>query len=338
MSSDVLPAYRLDELYIWQDVPGGDLYLGNAAAVSARNPVNAAPEHVRDSRPAVTDWAFDQVLEAAPDGPKTRIRLNNKQNFNYFLSSVTLMHSPGQATRTLDVIDTGTTLSIWEGARCLQYLEGADDPLVRETLVVEHHLRCAWYAPEGFGGPGFIGTMHGACLELEGACVALIGNSGAGKSTLAAYLSTQGAAYVSDDIIPFNGQGRVFRYPVPPNLKSPSWPLFEAHYPELRTGEAFPKGDQLFKTLTSAPFIAAETAPAPRLFVMVHYRPGAPLRHVEIGLDEMMARLPGREFYVAAGQLGAFGDMLKAARVVGLQYSDWDEAVRFIRTGLGLHP
>jgi hypothetical protein len=43
--------------------------------------------------------------------------------------------------------------------------------------------------------------LHGACLEIDGKSIAILGASGHGKSTLAAFLSQAGAGVVTEDLL-----------------------------------------------------------------------------------------------------------------------------------------
>lgn len=63
-------------------------------------------------------------------------------------------------------------------------------------------------------------TLHATVIELDGCAVGLLGLSGAGKSTLAAYLISQGADLITDDMlrVAFAG-GTVLAYPGPYRLK-----------------------------------------------------------------------------------------------------------------------
>jgi hypothetical protein len=66
--------------------------------------------------------------------------------------------------------------------------------------------------------------LHATVVEIDGRAVGLLGPSGAGKSTLAAFLLTEGATLITDDMLRVNfDDDRVMAYPGPYRLK-----LFEA--------------------------------------------------------------------------------------------------------------
>jgi len=63
--------------------------------------------------------------------------------------------------------------------------------------------------------------IHSSAIEIDGACIAFIGNSGAGKSTTATQFLKQGHRIVTDDLslIDFDEEGNPFVYPSYPQLR-----------------------------------------------------------------------------------------------------------------------
>jgi Coenzyme PQQ synthesis protein D (PqqD) len=91
-------------------------------------------------------------------------------------------------------------------------------------------LLLAWEHPD----IDFLAYFHAATVSRGEHCLLLPGVSGAGKSTLTAYLVAHGFAYLGDDFVAMAASDGSFRSsPARLSLKSGSWAILEALYPEL---------------------------------------------------------------------------------------------------------
>jgi len=61
-------------------------------------------------------------------------------------------------------------------------------------------------------------ALHGACIDIDGRAIGLLGHSGAGKSTLAAAFLARGRALLADDLLPLTNEAQ-------PPLIEPGIPL-----------------------------------------------------------------------------------------------------------------
>jgi hypothetical protein len=76
--------------------------------------------------------------------------------------------------------------------------------------------------------------FHGAALETEYGSLLLPGKSGAGKSTLSAILASGDSSLYSDEMIVLDDNFRMMTLNLPLAIKSGSWDLLGALYPELK--------------------------------------------------------------------------------------------------------
>jgi hypothetical protein len=99
-----------------------------------------------------------------------------------------------------------------------------------EVVGRAHELILSWEHPK----TEFLAYFHAAAVSRGGHCVLLPGVSGIGKSTLTAYLAGHGFAYLGDDFVAMARAGWSLR-PLPTclSLKSGSWPILTALYPQL---------------------------------------------------------------------------------------------------------
>lgn len=106
----------------------------------------------------------------------------------------------------------------------------ADANSLAELVGRTHELFLSWEHPKR----EFLAYFHAAAVSRGEHSVLLPGVSGTGKSTLAAYLAGHGFAYLGDDTIAMTRADWSLR-PLPTclSLKSGSWPVLTALYPEL---------------------------------------------------------------------------------------------------------
>ncbi len=108
---------------------------------------------------------------------------------------------------------------IFVDAQCVAYEVTA---AYSKRLILEK-LMCLSLLPDR---PSAI--LHAAAVEIDGKIVMFAGVPGAGKSTLAAYLASQGAKLVSDDLMGLSQDGlSVSSFRAKSNLKQGSWAALE---------------------------------------------------------------------------------------------------------------
>ncbi|MGH6848748.1 MAG: PqqD family peptide modification chaperone [Methylocella sp.] len=106
----------------------------------------------------------------------------------------------------------------------------ADANSLTELVGRTHELFLSWEHPKC----EFLAYFHAAAVSRGEHSVLMPGVSGSGKSTLAAYLAAHAFAYLGDDTIAMCRADWELR-PLPTclSLKSGSWPILTALYPEL---------------------------------------------------------------------------------------------------------
>jgi Coenzyme PQQ synthesis protein D (PqqD) len=106
----------------------------------------------------------------------------------------------------------------------------ADVSSLAQLIGRAHELILKWEHPEC----EFLAYFHAAAVSRGERSVLLPASSGAGKSTLTAFLANHAFAYLGDDSIAMTRLGWSLR-PLPTclSLKSGSWPILTAFYPEL---------------------------------------------------------------------------------------------------------
>jgi hypothetical protein len=101
---------------------------------------------------------------------------------------------------------------------------------LRELIGRANGLFLTWEHPD----VDFLAYFHAAAVSQSGRAILLPGISGTGKSTLVGYLASRGFAYLGDDLIAMAASDWSLR-PLPTclSVKSGSWPILEAFYPQL---------------------------------------------------------------------------------------------------------
>lgn len=99
-----------------------------------------------------------------------------------------------------------------------------------EIVGRAHEFFFSWEHPK----TEFLAYFHAAAVSLGDHSVLLPGVSGVGKSTLTGYLVRHGFGYIGDDLVAMDRAGWSLR-PLPTclTLKSGSWPILTALYPQL---------------------------------------------------------------------------------------------------------
>jgi hypothetical protein len=102
-------------------------------------------------------------------------------------------------------------------------------------------------------------TLHAAALQRNGRTLLLAGPSGSGKTTLSLALAKAGWSFGSDEIVLLGHALDLRALPLPPCIKSDTFPLIATWFPELRGTPAHCRYGKLIKYLPieSSPFISA---------------------------------------------------------------------------------
>ncbi len=120
--------------------------------------------------------------------------------------------------------------------------------------------------------------LHATAVEIDGGCVILAAPSGSGKSTLAASLVAAGGRLVADDILPLSADGdTVVPVPAAISVKSGSWPLLGADYPELDGLPVFQHRGINTKYLWPGPDRTSNGPVRPTAIIFITRSEGAPV-------------------------------------------------------------
>ena len=88
-------------------------------------------------------------------------------------------------------------------------------------------------------------VAHAAAVCSEQQVILMPAVAGSGKSTLSTALLQQGYHIINDDIVPVNFNGTLTAINSPVKIKSGSWPVLGALYPELMQADVVQRADQL---------------------------------------------------------------------------------------------
>jgi hypothetical protein len=134
-------------------------------------------------------------------------------------------------------LDNGADADVLEfsGGPCgyrltFQGTVAAEGNSLAELVGRAHELFLSWEHPK----TEFLAYFHAAAVSRGDRSVLLPGVSGSGKSTLTGYLAGHGFAYLGDDLVAMERADWSLR-PLPTclSLKSGSWPILAALYPQL---------------------------------------------------------------------------------------------------------
>jgi len=102
-------------------------------------------------------------------------------------------------------------------------------------------------------------TLHAAALQRDGRTLLLAGPSGAGKTTLSLALAKAGWRFGSDEIVLLGHTLDLRPLPLPPCIKSDTFPVIETWFSELRSTPAHDRYGRIIKFLPvkSSPFVSA---------------------------------------------------------------------------------
>jgi hypothetical protein len=177
--------------------------------------------------------------------------------------------------------------------------------------------------------------LHAAAATHDRGAVLVGGTSGSGKSTLVAALVGSGLGYVTDDVLPVDGLGRVVPYPKPIGLGEDAASLFatlRALRPEYRPY----MGEEWFVAPAMLGGTYGRVTPL-TLVVLPRYEPGAATSVTAMSRAEALVALAGGSFNFARLGNDAFARVAvllgesECYRIVG---SDVDEMVTFVLSAL----
>lgn len=112
------------------------------------------------------------------------------------------------------VVGNPAKMSLWLADK--QYYYGDSKQLLAHFLINEIFYDCIVNNKNHQ-------AVHAAAVAAGGKGILLAGKSGSGKSSLAAWLTVHGLTYLTDELVMFSKEGRMFPMTRPLCLKSPSY-------------------------------------------------------------------------------------------------------------------
>jgi hypothetical protein len=182
--------------------------------------------------PAIRDFsghgALFQQGYALPNNRFVRLEIESAEIFGTVSGLVEPYQCPGRDAAAADEPNSSHVIAcfghadshfIFLDAQCVAY----DVTAAFSKRLILEKLMCLSLLPDR---PSAI--LHAAAVETGGKVVMFAGVPGAGKSTLAAYLVSQGAKLVSDDLMGLSQDGlSVSSFAAKSNLKQGSWAALE---------------------------------------------------------------------------------------------------------------
>jgi hypothetical protein len=177
-------------------------------------------------------------------------------------------------------------------------------------------------------------ALHAAALRWKGRSIILPGISGTGKSTLAAALLARGGELFSDEVALVLGDGTLAPIPLPPGLKSGSWPLLADDYPCLADASEHLRWDGLrVRYLSPAALRFAADRERPDYLFFPCFRPGKAGGIERLGPVDTLRRLSDTGFQMRAlgeKEVEALVSLLAGLQSASLTYASTEEAVRLL--------
>ncbi len=212
------------------------------------------------------------------------------------------------------------------------YLDGKLEG-VGPNIFYARHMALEGIALASISTPDCHSLLHAAAVNLDGTVVLLCGPSGSGKTTLLLGLLSNGAEFISDDIVPLVGSDSLaIPMPFAIGVKSGSLEFAETLFPGL--GEASPirLGNRLVRYV--APDVPPNAVARPAgIVILPEYAPGESAEIRE--LDPL-------EAFALAGELGSWfrgrpdclrhlASFFERVPVARIRYGSLDEAIVLIR-------
>lgn len=223
---------------------------------------------------------------------------------------------------------TGESFAIWrDGMRVAAGLSLGD---VRR-MTIESLIVALWPASR------VSAILHASGVVTEnGQTVLLAGATGSGKTTLTLRLVAKGARLLGDDLLPLDVCGtEVAAFPAAASVKSGSWPLVGADFPELHQLPVFQLGDRDVRYLHRAgSACAAGVTSVPDILVFPRFEAGSEVSVTTLSPEEALARFleSGTAIVGWPRSLRPLVKLVETTPAIALRHSDRDEAARAIAT------
>ncbi len=180
-------------------------------------------------------------------------------------------------------------------------------------------------------------SIHAAAVVTSDGAVVLPGSSGSGKTTLCARLLQRGAAYLSDDSVALDRDGRLLGYPKPLGFKEGTWEQFaDAGLADLD----FDHGLQVVWQVPPSRLGASSVTSAdPAAIVVPRFEPDAPLQVDPLSRHAAAAALLGQvqnlPAFGVADALEVIGRLAASVTCHAVVYADARNAARAVLDLMG---
>lgn len=170
-----------------------------------------------------------------------------------------------------------------------------------------------------------LAILHAGCCGG----ILLAGQSQSGKSTLCAALMRRGLSYHCDDSAVLDHEFRVAPMPFPIMLRSGSWPLLAARFPQLKEASVYHRWGARVSFLTPTQITVSSPVTA---LVFVKHEAAAETQLAEISVLDSLLALQRTGFWVdhTPESIERFLGWLATIRRYNLHYAELEQAERVI--------
>ena len=198
-----------------------------------------------------------------------RVRYDSPKIINTLESILGVMKAPftDGIDYHIDVVTHEKHYVIINGGDISETADTEEDAaiLIFQEIVKLHGLKGNWLAVLQAAGVAW--KNHGIIFPAA---------NGSGKTTLVAVLLRHGFDYLNDNIIPVEREThRLVPLPVCLCIKSGSWEVLAASYPELEKLRSYRLSDTAVKYLRPPKHVSGESTCQARYLVIPHYQDGA---------------------------------------------------------------
>lgn len=210
-------------------------------------------------------------------------------------------------------------------------------PVVQGGLEVVLQALHAEVVDLGHQTQPWLTVLHAGAVSCVAGALVFPGVSGRGKSTLVAALVAAGWGYLADDVCVITEQGQLQGCPLPIAVKSGSWPVLAATWPELATLPSYQFSAKCLRYLLP-PGVSArasqELCPL-RAIVLPNYQQGAVATLRRINKADTLAAIIEAESLVCRPvspvTVSALVGWLRDIPCYQLTYDRLDEAIELLQ-------
>jgi Coenzyme PQQ synthesis protein D (PqqD) len=304
-----------------------DEYYLNSASVEVGT--DDSTGRVTDSYSLQTPVDFEEVYQFDDGAFGVRIHCVGKKTAPHVLQQLLLLlkgfwvskKSP-EEWLTIHLLDEVTLL------QSRSKIEIHSDPIKAGNKLLSHLFQLA------YPRRSLLAVIHAAGVGRKSAII-LPAVSGSGKSTLAAYLAKRGWWYYGDDMIGVSSECELLALPTSVKLKSGSWNVLHAFYPELHELEPVFHNGIAIQTLTISQEHPTGVSGL-RAMVFPKYEENSPVLFEELSMIETLRRLIessiGFGSTATPQSVSAFLHLLCGIKKYSLVYSSLEEAEACLST------